>query len=53
MMLGALIVAPTHHRHGKRRQEIGMSGQNAEGPGLVLGAQMRDIVGLDDDRQAA
>ena len=50
-MLGTAIVAPARHRYRERRQEIGMTGQNAERAGFVLCPQMRDIVGLDDDRQ--
>jgi hypothetical protein len=51
MMLLAAIVAPTRHRYRERRQEIGMTWQNAERAGLVFGPQMRDIVGLYDNRQ--
>jgi hypothetical protein len=51
MMFSTAIVAPTCHRHDKRRQEIGMTGQNTERTGFVLCPHMRDIVGLDNDRQ--
>ena len=45
VMLGPGSVAPGHHRYGERGQEVGMARQDAERAGLVLGAQMRDIIG--------
>jgi len=49
IVLGAEVVAPACYRNGECRQEIGMAGQNAERAGFILGSEVRDIAGLDDD----
>jgi hypothetical protein len=49
VMLNAAIVAPARHRHGERRQEIGVARQNAERPSLIFGSEVRDIADLYDD----
>lgn len=51
MVVGPGAVAPRHDGNLEGGQEVGVSGQDAEGAGLVLRPKMRDIVDLDDERE--